>query len=299
MPGSDDAEEWTVTGFQPQRQQEIRIGSVRAHCMFIPLAAMAAAMLMVSGCATQAAKPVEGEQVVVEKPPDESSAADNGSSENSSSETVHIDPNVVSYDEYHDPLMPMNRFIFGFNDVVSRYALIPLGKGYARVVPDVVDRRVENFFYNVGSPIYAVNHLLQKEPADSGRSLLRFGINSTLGLLGLFDPAAAWFDLDRRENDFAATLAHYDAGYGAYLVLPFLGPSDLRNGTGRVVDYFLHPIPYVLDQPESSAVIAYGYFHDFAQDAESFERLRDQSDDPYIFMRNLHLQKIQRDAAYR
>jgi phospholipid-binding lipoprotein MlaA len=213
--------------------------------------------------------------------------------------TIEIDPNVVSYDEYHDPLMPMNRFVFGFNDIVTRYALIPLGKGYARVVPEAVDRRVDNFFKNAASPVYAVNQLLQADPRKSGVNLARFGINTTVGLLGLFDPAEAWFGLERAPSDFAETLAHYDVGYGTYLVLPFFGPSDLRNAAARGVDYFLHPIPYVLDNPESFMVMSFGFFEEFAQNAENYEKLMQESEDPYLFMRNLHLQSIQRNAAYR
>jgi phospholipid-binding lipoprotein MlaA len=252
------------------------------------IAAFAIALVF-SGCASQAADPAPSEPVAV--PGSGDSAPDN--------ETIVSDPNVVSYDDYRDPLMPLNRFVFRFNDVVGRYALIPLGKGYARIVPEPVDRRIDNFFYNAASPIYAVNHLLQARPRLSGRNLARFGINTTIGLLGLFDPAKAWFGLERVESDFAETLAHYDAGYGTYLVLPFFGPSDARNATARVVDYFLHPIPWVLDNPESFVVMSYGYFHDFAQSAEDYEKLMKESDDPYIFMRNLHLQTIQRDAAYR
>jgi phospholipid-binding lipoprotein MlaA len=248
-----------------------------------------AATLMLCGCATQAADRAPAEAVAV---PDSDAAA-------SGNDVIRVDPNVVSYDEYRDPLMPLNRAVFRFNDIVGRYALVPLGKGYARIVPDSVDRRIDNFFYNAASPVYAVNHLLQAKPKLSGRSLARFGINTTIGLLGFFDPATSWFGLERTESDFAETLAHYDAGYGTYLVLPFFGPSDARNATARVVDYFLHPIPWVLDDRESFAVLGFGFFHDFAQGAEDYEKLMKQSDDPYIFMRNLHLQTAQRDAAYR
>ena len=247
---------------------------------------------ILGGCAAQAEDPAPEQTIVV--PDAEGTAPDAAQGD-----TITIDPNVVSYDEYHDPLMPLNRVVFRFNDVVGRYALIPLGKGYARVVPDAVDRRVDNFFSNAASPIYAVNNLLQAEPRLSGRNLARFGINTTIGLLGLFDPAEAWFGLERAEADFATTLAHHDVGYGVYLVLPFFGASDGRNAAARVVDYFLHPIPWVLDQPESFVLMSYGFFQEFAQGAEDYERLLEQSEDPYIFMRNLHLQSVQRDAAYR
>lgn len=252
-----------------------------------------------SGCATQAADPAPRQ--VIEIPATASSEPDSEGGEGGEGgvETITIDPNVVSYDEYHDPLMPVNRFVFGFNDLVTRYALIPLGKGYVKVVPDPVARSFDNFFRNAASPVYAVNHLLQAKPKETALNLARFGINTTVGLLGLFDPAQAWFGLERAPSDFAETLAHYDVGYGTYLVLPFFGPSDLRNAAARGVDYFLHPIPYVLDNPEAFIVLSFGFFQDFAQDAENFEKLMQASEDPYIFMRNLHLQSIQRNAAYR
>lgn len=253
--------------------------------------------LLLGGCATHAADPAAKQTVTV--PPDEPTAENSDGANANESATITIDPNVVSYDDYRDPLMPLNRAIFGFNTVVSRYALIPLGKGYARVVPDVVDRHIDNFFDNVAAPIYAVNKLLQAEPKSAGVNIARFGINSTVGLLGLFDPAQSWFGLERAESDFSATLAHYDVGYGTYLVLPFFGPSDLRNAAARGVDYFFNPVPYVLDNPERFAVLGFGFFHQFAHGADDYEKLLNESDDPYIFMRNLHLQAIQRDAAYR
>lgn len=263
---------------------------------FSGLLAGVLAACFLAGCATQAADPAPLESVQV---PDPGNSAKDNASGNVDPNVISVDPNVVSYDDYNDPLMPFNRFVFGFNDIVGRYVLIPLGKGYANIVPEPVDKRVDNFFDNAESPIYAVNNLFQGEFRSSGRNLARFGINTTIGLLGLFDPAKAWFGLEQAETDFAATLAHYNAGYGAYLVLPFFGPSDTRNATARVVDYFLHPIPYVLDNPESFMVMSYGFFHEFAQSAEDYETLIEQSEDPYIFMRNLHLQGIQRDAAYR
>jgi phospholipid-binding lipoprotein MlaA len=247
--------------------------------------------VMLCGCATRAAEPV-----VIRSATPVTTSSDTPSP---ASDTGEIDPNVVSYDGYRDPLMPMSRWMFRFNDWLARYALLPLGKGYAKIVPDVVDRHIENFFYNVASPIYAVNNLLQAKPRVSGRNLARFGINTTIGLLGFFDPAGSWFGIERAPSDFAATLAHYDAGYGVYLVLPFFGPSDTRNALGRGVDYFLHPVPYLLDRRESFALLGFGYFAEFAQDADGYEKVREGLDDPYIFLRNLHLQGVQRDAAYR
>jgi phospholipid-binding lipoprotein MlaA len=209
-----------------------------------------------------------------------------------------IEPTVVSYPESRDPLIHVNRAIFAFNDVTYRYLLIPLGKGYMRVIPDPIHRSVGNFFYNIKMPIYAVNHLLQLEPKPMGRNLLRFGINTTVGLLGLFDPAKAWWGLEREETDFDETLAQYGAGYGLYLVLPIFGPSDLRKGTSLVVDHFLNPIIYLTENPERSVIQSYDFFQEYAPEAERYETLRRKAEDPYTFFRNLYLQGVQRDADY-
>jgi len=209
-----------------------------------------------------------------------------------------LEPTVVSYPDYRDPLIRVNRAVFAFNDVTYRYLLIPLGKGYMRVIPDPVHRSVGNFFYNIKMPIYAVNHLLQLEPKPMGRNLLRFGINTTVGLLGLFDPAEKWWGLEREETDFDETLAGYGAGYGIYLVLPIFGPSDLRKGASLVVDHFLNPIIYLTENPERSVIQGYDFFQAYAPEAERYETLRRKAEDPYTFFRNLYLQGVQRDADY-
>jgi phospholipid-binding lipoprotein MlaA len=213
-------------------------------------------------------------------------------------EPTIIEPTVVSYPEYRDPLIWMNRGIFVFNDVTYRFLLIPLGKGYTKVVPVPVRNSVGNFFDNIKMPVNAVNHLLQLEPVPLGKDLLRFVINSTVGLAGLFDPAAAWWDIEADPTGFDDTLAKYGAGYGFYLVLPILGPSDLRNTTSLVADHFLNPIIYLLENPERSGVQGFDAFQDYAPGAESYETLREKSEDPYIFFRNLYLQGVQRDVDY-
>jgi len=213
-------------------------------------------------------------------------------------EPTVIEPTVVSYPEYRDPLIWMNRGIFAFNDVTYRFLLIPLGKGYTKVVPVPVRDSVGNFFDNIKMPVNAVNHLLQLEPVPLGKDLLRFVINSTVGLAGLFDPADAWWDIEADPTGFDDTLAKYGAGYGFYLVLPILGPSDLRNTTSLVADHFLNPIIYLLENPERSGVQGFDAFQDYAPGAERYETLREKSEDPYIFFRNLYLQGVQRDVDY-
>lgn len=210
-----------------------------------------------------------------------------------------IEPTVVEYDNYRDPLIGLNRAIFAFNDVTYRYALIPLAKGYVKVAPEGFRNSVGNLFYNIRTPIRFVNNLFQLKFEPAARNLARFGINSTLGLFGFFDPAKNWFNLEKAEARFEDTLAHYGVGYGFYLVLPFAGPSDLRGGTSTVFDYLLDPIPELIDdRSDASAVQIYDRFNEFAPSADQYEILREKSEDPYIFFRNLHLQGIQRDTEY-
>lgn len=119
-----------------------------------------------------------------------------------------------------------------------------------------------------------------------------------MGLLGLFDPAAEWFHIEKAETGFEETLARYGAGYGIYLVLPFLGPSDLRSGTSTVAEGFLHPINYFVDDAERIAIQSFDYFQEFAPEAERYEELESEADDPYVFFRNMYLQGVQRDAEH-
>ncbi|MCF7837619.1 MAG: VacJ family lipoprotein [Candidatus Marinimicrobia bacterium] len=209
-----------------------------------------------------------------------------------------IEPHVVAHRDYRDPLLPFNRVLFTVNDALYRYMLIPVSRGYLWLVPDPVERSIGNFFQNLRTPLSAVNHLLQLQPGRMSTSTLRFAVNSTLGLLGLFDPATAWFGLEHRETGFDDTLAYYGLGYGLYLVLPLFGPSDLRDAANRVGSYFLSPIPYLTDEPVTTGLQGFDTLQDFAPAAENYRVLRRQSEDPYIFFRNLYLQGVQRDAAY-
>lgn len=210
-----------------------------------------------------------------------------------------IKPNVVSYIEYHDPLIGFNRAVFVFNDVSYRYVLIPAARSYQQVTPALVRTGVANFFDNIKTPIPLVNHLLQLRPDKAGIDFLRFVINSTLGVAGIFDPAAAWLKLERQDTGMSETLIRYRMQYGTYLVLPLVGPSNLRDGGALFADSFLNPLGYILENPESTVVRGFDNFQEFAPGASGYLRLREESEDLYIFMRNLHLQAIQRDAEYK
>lgn len=208
-----------------------------------------------------------------------------------------VEPNVVAYEDYNDPLEGLNRRIFAFNDVAYQSVLIPAANAYMQL-PDPARSGIGNFFENVRSPISLVNHVAQGEMAKAGTTGLRLLINSTIGLAGLFDPADHWFDLDEAQAGTDDTLARHGAGYGFYLVIPLVGPSTARGGTGMVVDALLNPLRYLLDNPESLAVRTFGNFQSIAPVADTFLATEEESEDPYLFMRNLHLQGLQRDQDY-
>jgi len=205
---------------------------------------------------------------------------------------------VVSYPDYKDPLIHINRAVFAFNHVANRFLLVPLSKAYVKVVPAPVYDSIEHFFDNIKSPVYFFNHLFQLKAQAMGNDAARFGINSTLGVLGLFDPAEALFNIQKEETSFEDTLAHYGAGYGFYIVLPILGPSDLRGSLSLAVDHYLDPVSYLDAEWRPAYIQAYGRFHHTAPVAEDYEVLYKKSDEPYLFFRNLHLQGIQRDEDY-
>lgn len=208
------------------------------------------------------------------------------------------EPTVIAYEDYQDPLESFNRAMFKFNDVSYRYFLSPLAKGYRKITPKPVNNGIANFFLNLREPLFVVNKLLQAEPVDTGKSLLRLGINTTVGLLGLFDPADAWFNLPREKTSFGDTLAFYGVGYGAYLVLPLAGPSDFRSGSSIVLDYFLHPLNYLEDERTATGLKLFDRFQDNAEMLDAYPTMAAESEDAYIFLRNLYLQRLERDADH-
>jgi phospholipid-binding lipoprotein MlaA len=143
-----------------------------------------------------------------------------------------------------DPWERFNRQVFAFNDGFDRFVLKPAAKGYAAVLPHAFRLCISNAFSNVGEIRNAVNDILQVKPVGAGTDTGRLAINTTLGMGGCFDVATK-MGLERRNEDFGLTLARWGAGTGPYLVLPVLGPSDVRDAIGQVPDSYTNPIIYV------------------------------------------------------
>ena len=197
--------------------------------------------------------------------------------------------NTPPHEDISDPLEPVNRIIDRFNDKVDRAAIKPLAQGYESVVPAPVRSSVTNFFGNLGEPNVIVNDFLQGKfkqgIADTGRLL----VNSTVGVAGLFDPATQ-LGLTKHNEDFGQTFGRWGIGEGWYLVLPFLGPSTVRDGVGLVGDYQLDPLTHHDEVRERNALAALRLVDTRAQ-LLSASKVRDTAAlDSYLFTREAYRQ---------
>ena len=137
--------------------------------------------------------------------------------------------------EVYDPIEGFNRGSYRFNHYFDKYFFLPIVKGYQFIMPDYAEDRVSSFVDNVLEFNNFTNNLLQLKFKETGITLTRFVINTTVGVAGLWDPSTHW-GLHRQPEDFGQTLGHYGVGHGPYLVLPVFGPSNLRDTTGLITD---------------------------------------------------------------
>ena len=194
--------------------------------------------------------------------------------------------------EISDPWEPMNRIFFAFNETIDLVLLRPIAIGYDFIMPGPVKTSVRRFFLNLDAPVILANDLLQGDLRDAGVTVSRFGINSTIGVLGLFDPAAS-FGLDRHHADFGQTLHSYNVGAGPYLVLPLLGPASTRGGVGKVVDIFFQPLTYILTTGQNLALTATRAVVKREELLEPLDELRENSIDYYTGLKAAYWQTRQ------
>ncbi len=143
-------------------------------------------------------------------------------------------------------LEAFNEKMFGFNLWLDEHILRPVAAVYDRTLPDPAQRGLKRFFRNLGVVPRVANSLFQLKLWGAGREVSRFVINTTLGGVGFFDVAGSWFELRESNEDFGQTLGHYGIGSGPYLVLPFFGPSTVRDALGVAVDGAMDPKNYLL-----------------------------------------------------
>jgi phospholipid-binding lipoprotein MlaA len=156
---------------------------------------------------------------------------------------------AASEEEVFDPLSGYNSVMTEFNDGFYIFVLDPVARGYRWVLPEVARRGVKNFFHNLLFPLRFVNNALQLKAKNAGEEFLRFSINSTVGIFGFWDPAKEWFGLEAHEEDFGQTLGYYGVGGGFHVVLPFLGPSNLRDMFSLYPEIQMDPLNYVENRP--------------------------------------------------
>lgn len=192
-----------------------------------------------------------------------------------------------------DPLEPLNRAFFQFNDKMYFWVLKPVATGYRNVVPEDVRICVRDFFSNLMSPVRAVNSLLQGKVKESGIEVARLLVNSTLGIAGLSDPAKDGFGLTNvNEEDFGQTLGRYGVGDGIYFCWPFLGPSNIRDTLGLVGDFFLNPLSYMTADNVVAGIGAYAgeRVNHTSLTLGDYEQFKESSFDPYLAMRDAYRQ---------
>ena len=199
-------------------------------------------------------------------------------------------------DDY-DPFETVNRFIFAINETLDIFILQPVAATYRFWFPEFVQDSVRNAIRNLKAPVIFINKLWQGNEDEASETLTRFGINSTLGLAGLFDVAEG-FGYKHHSTDFGVTLGVYGAGPGPYIVLPLFGPSSVRDGIGFGVDTLLDPWPYVLNAAnvERDTEILLGRrildgIDTRSRNIETVEELKRDSVDFYARLRSLFLQK--------
>lgn len=206
--------------------------------------------------------------------------------------------------EHEDGLEGFNRAMFTFNYNLDKYVLKPVAKGYRAITNQDVRNRVSSAISNIKEPVSAVNQLLQGELLQSGISVSRFVINTTLGLGGTFDVATGW-GLKGRQDNFERTLAKWCVKDGPYIVLPFLGPTTPRALVGTTVDGFTSPVYWLTEGSHEDGLYAYGAYIGIktivAREAalDIGDDLERNSVDFYTTMKSTYLQnKSDMDTCY-
>ncbi len=207
-------------------------------------------LLLVLFLASSCAKVDRGDQALL---PDQGNSQED-QFDDAFDDDPFLDDDFEDYAGIYDPLEPLNRVFFTFNDRLYVYVLTPVKRGYSRVVPLELRQHFGNFLNYLATPVRLVNTLLQGRFRDAGTELFRFGINTTLGVFGFADVAAKEYEITPVQADFGQTLGSYGMGEGVYLYWPIFGPSNVRDTVGMVGDMVLKP-PFYIDMGTSEAIM--------------------------------------------
>lgn len=192
-----------------------------------------------------------------------------------------------------DPFEPVNRQVFAFNLVLDRWVFRPVARGYDRITPQPVKTGVTNFFDNLSTPIWALNHVLQGQPGEAGRQMGRFLMNSTFGLAGVLDPASM-NGIAEKPARFDQTFGKWGIPAGPYLVLPVLGPNTPRTGLAWYARFQTDIVWNYLDNNRSVRdKLTVLQFIDLRHQLLRVDRMVDEAPDPYIFTREAFRQRME------
>ncbi len=198
-----------------------------------------------------------------------------------------------AYQQQNDPLEPTNRFFYKVNNTLDRYAFKPLAKGYIKITTQGIRNHVGDFVSNIGEPGRLIYFAAGGKPRDAGTSLVRFAVNSTVGIGGIFDPATH-LGYPLTDTDFGLTLAEWGVPAGPYLYLPAFGPSGTRDVFSIPVAFFLTPMEAA---PASTALTVFGYsqtalhlVNTRAQFMGPIDEVQETALDPYATFRSLYRQ---------
>ena len=194
---------------------------------------------------------------------------------------------------FTDPLEPINRAVYSFNSVLDKGLVRPIAVGYKYIIPDPIRGGISNFLRNMGEPTTFVNDILQGEAVRARNSLGRFVINSTVGVLGLLDIATR-LNIPYHKEDYGQTLAIWGVPSGPYLVLPFMGPSTIRDTVGRIPEVYFNDLMWSSQDNDITLTrTTVGAINTRSQYLE-LDRLIALQVDPYIFVRNSYLSNRQK-----
>ncbi len=189
-----------------------------------------------------------------------------------------------------DPIEGFNRAMFGFNEVLDKAVIRPVALGYDTVLPRPVQTGVVNFFANIADVFIGVNNLIQGKPAEAVSDGGRFLLNTTIGVLGIFD-VASYMGLEKHEEDFGQSFGRWGVGNGAYVVVPFFGPRTARDAIGLVFDVYADPVANVGYVPTRNTLVAVRVTSDRAELLKADKIVEEAALDKYSYVRDAYLQR--------
>jgi phospholipid-binding lipoprotein MlaA len=189
-----------------------------------------------------------------------------------------------------DPWEPMNRAVYKFNDVLDEAVAKPVATAYRKALHVEIRTRIGNFFSNLADPFIGVNNFLQGKPEEGFQDWVRFLFNSTIGLLGIHDVASD-MGYEKHNEDFGQTFGRWGAGSGPYVMLPFFGPSSVRDGIGFALDSYLDPMQAIDPSDLRTGLYVTRLIDTRAGLLDAGNLMQEAALDRYIFLRDAYLQR--------